>query len=139
MTRLEEVLGIVNANSDEAFDDLSDLMKPDDFTRDQLGSAYESAVGYNPITYYEKKELNTSIDALKDTDTLTDHQEDYIDANRGLIVDDAYDRYDKHYRSRALNDALVDALSDHCGVDYSATEELQNNDDEIEGDYDIDD
>lgn len=133
-TRLEELCKMVSADSEDAIDDILDLLKPADMTREEMSVNFEQAVGYDPISYHDKKELSGSVEALRDTDILTPEQEDYLKEKSMVVVDEAYDRFNTSYRPTALNDALTETLADLAGIDYSATEELVEDvdDEEVE-------
>lgn len=123
-TRLGELCNMLSADSEDAFDDVMTLLKPDNMSRDEMSANFEHTVGYDPISYHDKKELTSSVEALRDTDMLTPEQEEYLADKGNVVVDDAYDRFNSKYRSNALNDALTETLADTVGVDYSATEEV---------------
>ncbi len=124
--RLDEICKIVLANTDDAIDDLIDLMKPESMSREEMRSNFESVVGYDPISYHDKKEISDSVHALRDTDVLSEKQEDVLTENHEEIVNDAYDRFSDKYRSDALNDALTETLADWAGIDYAAADEEEN-------------
>lgn len=131
-TRLEELCKMVSADSEDAIDDILDLLKPADMTREEMSVNFEQAVGYDPISYHDKKELTNSVNALRDTDILTPEEEDFLMEKSTVVVDEAYDRFNGSYRSAALNDALTETLADLAGIDYSATDEVVEDNDEIE-------
>ena len=60
MSRLKEILQIATANSEDAFDDLADLMSPEKFTKEELSSNMEEALGYDPIIMIRNSWRNTS-------------------------------------------------------------------------------
>lgn len=123
-TRLRELCDMLSADSEDAFDDVISLLKPEVMSRNEMSVNFENVVGYDPISYHDKKELTSSVEALRDTDMLTPEQEEYLTDKGNVVVDDAYDRFNSKYRSNALNDALTETLADTVGVDYSATEEV---------------
>lgn len=124
--RLDEICKIVSANTDDAIDDLIDLMKPESMSREEMRSNFESVVGYDPISYHDKKEISDSVHALRDIVVLSEKQEDVLAENHEEIVNDAYDRFNDKYRSDALNDALTETLADWAGIDYAAADEEEN-------------
>jgi len=46
----------VHADSEDDLDFLFDLMKPTD-DREEMGKIYENSIGYNPLDYFDEKDL----------------------------------------------------------------------------------
>lgn len=52
---LKKILATVSASNEDDINELMELMNPTD--RESMGKRYEESIGYNPITYFDKMEM----------------------------------------------------------------------------------
>lgn len=64
MSKLSEFLLATTADSEDSIDDLLMIMSPKDADASELGLAFTNELGYNPITYFDEKSINDSLDML---------------------------------------------------------------------------
>ena len=94
MKSLKEVLDICNANGEEGLDSLMQLMEPKD-EREEMSSLYEETLGYDPITYYDIKDIEKMIDDVSSEsirNMINDHKDEIIEvtleARRNSLIYD---------------------------------------------------
>ena len=63
-TRLEEILSIVTANSEEAVDDFLVIAHPENHEKEEIQETFEEVIGYDPLSYFDKKELGEKLDSM---------------------------------------------------------------------------
>lgn len=122
MSRLNEILTIVTANSEEDVDDLISLLTPDSCDAGELGETFESVIGYDPISYYDKKRLESLIDDIKDNGDTPEDVSEYINSSKEELVNDAYDDFDDH-RDEYLEQSLNRVIEDKTGFDLLDSDE----------------
>ena len=128
--RLNEIIAIVNANSEEDVSDLLTLMSPDNTPKEEIQETFEEVIGYDPLSYFDKKELGEKLDSMiEDRETPEDVVEDLAD-QKDEIVDAAYEIFDDS-KSDYLNEALNEAIEEKVG--YVAD---PDNDDDSNDDFD---
>lgn len=64
MSKLSEFLATTTANSEDDVANLLRIMDPKDSTEEELGEAFNSELGYNPITYFDEKTIDESFETL---------------------------------------------------------------------------
>ena len=140
MKSLKEVLDICNASGEEGYDNLFKIMEPTD-ERDEMGPIYEEALGYNPITYYDVKDIEKLIDDVEsDTvrEMINEHKDEIIDTvlemRRDSLVDDfgnavtlilGIDEF-------KVGDAVITKIEGGALIDHPADTESEDNDDNEE-------
>lgn len=134
--RFRDLLSIVTANSDENTDDYLELLQPDQSNRFEMGAKFENTIGYDPITYYDRRELGRMIDALieskvdKDDANKSPVPEWLKEAlkdekNRIELVNKAMEIYDSCRDDLFLPNALMNAIEIvyNCEVNIEAKRE----------------
>ena len=128
--RLNEIIAIVNANSEEDVSDLLTLMSPDNTPKEEIQETFEEVIGYDPLSYFDKKELGEKLDSMiENHETPEDVEEDLAD-QKDEIVDAAYEIFDDS-KSDYLDEALNEAIEEKVG--YVAD---PDNDDDSNDDFD---
>lgn len=128
--RLNEIIAIVNANSEEDVSDLLTLMSPDNTPKEEIQETFEEVIGYDPLSYFDKKELGEKLNSMiEDRETPKDVAEDLAD-QKDEIVDAAYEIFDDS-KSDYLDEALNEAIEEKVG--YVAD---PDNDDDSNDDFD---
>lgn len=128
--RLNEIIAIVNANSEEDVSDLLTLMSPGNTPKEEIQETFEEVIGYDPLSYFDKKELGEKLDSMiENHETPEDVAEDLAD-QKDEIVDAAYEIFDDS-KSDYLNEALNEAIEEKVG--YVAD---PDNDDDSNDDFD---
>ena len=129
-TRLEEILSIVTANSEEAVDDFLVIAHPENHEKEEIQETFEEVIGYDPLSYFDKKELGEKLDSMiENHETPEDVAEDLAD-QKDEIVDAAYEIFDDS-KSDYLDEALNEAIEEKVG--YVAD---PDNDDDSNDDFD---
>ena len=131
--RLKQILDIAKANSEDAFEDIIDLMKPEGKNRYEMGETFEEVLGYDPITYYDKQQLGKIADEIS-LDPMTPSEiVDYLKdkEQRVSVINRAYEIFEEERDETFLPAALEEALEEETGVSVSINVE--------EDDYDYDD
>lgn len=93
MKSLKEVLDICNATEDEGYENLFKIMEPSD-ERDEMGSIYEEALGYNPITYFDVKDIEKLIEDVESNDVremINEHKDEIIETALEMKQDSLVD------------------------------------------------
>ena len=100
MKSLKEVLDICNANGEEGLETLFRIMEPED-DRDEMGTVFEDTIGYNPITYYDEKDIDALIEDVTEEsiremikerhdeiveETLKNHRESIVDDFANAVI-----------------------------------------------------
>lgn len=132
MSRLREIIDIVNATEENAFDDLAEMLKPEDFDRYSAGEVYESCLGYDPVSYFDKKEIDDKVKAL-DTECMPEGVASIVVDESERIANFAYEVFDDR-RSDFMDEAINQAVSDVTGWDRSTYNEEDIDDDMFDED-----
>lgn len=121
MSRLQQILDIVNATEESAFDDLTEMLKPGDLDRESAGEVYESCLGYDPTSYFDRREIKDKVQALTTSD-MPEGVASIVEDESERISDMAYDIYDER-RSEFMDEAIDAAVSDITGWDRSTDDD----------------
>lgn len=127
MSRLKEILDIVTANSEEDVDSLLDMMSPQNFERSEMSEVFESTIGYDPISYYDKKRLAEMVEELEVSPDISEDVSELIKDSRESIVDEAYEVFDDN-RDEYLKKSLDHVVEDKYG--YEPDTDLDDEDDD---------
>lgn len=127
MSRLKEILDIVTANSEEDIDSLLDMMSPQNFERSEMSEVFESNIGYDPISYYDKKRLVEMVEELEVSPDISEDVSELIKDSRESIVDEAYEVFDDN-RDEYLKKSLDHVVEDKYG--YEPDTDLDDEDDD---------
>lgn len=117
MSRLKEIIDIVTATEENSFDDLVELLKPEDLDRYSAGEVYESCLGYNPTSYFDKREITEKVKSL-DTSNMPEGVASIVIDESDRISDFAYEIFDER-RSEFMDEAIDAAVSEVTGWDSS--------------------
>lgn len=124
MSRLKEILDIVSANSEEDVDNLLEMMSPQDYTRSEMSEIMESGLGYDPISYYDKRRLGDLVDQMKEDNNLPDDVDTLLE-DREALIDASYNAFDEN-RDNYLKDSLDQVIEEKTGY----TDDDSEDDDE---------
>ena len=116
---LENVLQILSATSDQSFDDLADLMKPEDHSREEMQETYEETLGYDPTTYFDKRDMKNIINRLASDENTPDEALDYIKNQEETLLDEAFEQFDSG-RGVFLQAAVEQVIEEATGVEIDA-------------------
>ena len=119
--RLEDILAIVTANSDEAVDDFLVLSNPENHTKEEVQQSYIDIVGYDPTNYYDIRTLREMLDKMKHSNDIPRDVIDTIESDEDSIIDDALERYELNKESH-LSDALNFVIEERTGHNLSEEE-----------------
>lgn len=137
MSRLDELLQIASANSEEAFNDLADLMSPEKFTKEELSSNMEEALGYDPISYHDKKFMEEYFDKLLDNPDISSADKLSLKDDKEKILSDAYTMYQVDSEGTMMS--AVDASCARYGIIIPDNSEYDENEEDVDEDDDEDD
>jgi hypothetical protein len=135
--RLEELMDIVRATSDQDVDDFVDLMKPDSFSRAEMQQVYEETLGYDPTSYFDKKDIGNISDRIATYPDTPQEAVDYINDSKEELVDTAYDIFDDG-RQEFLQAAVEQAIEEATGVAVDADVIEDEDDDDGRDSFDED-
>lgn len=136
MSRLKEILQIATANSEDAFDDLADLMSPEKFTKEELSSNMEEALGYDPISYHDKKFMEEYFDKLLDNPDISSADKLSMKEDKERILSDAYEIY--QVDSEEAMESAVDASCARYGIIIPDNSEYDENEEDADEEDDED-
>ena len=138
MSRLKEIIDIVTANSEENVDDFLDLMKPDSHDRDEMSAIYEETLGYDPSSYFDKRELGNIADAIAGDPETPSAVVDAIGESKDDLVETAYNIFAEGRSAAFLPAAMEEAIEELTGipVDIDVEEDEDEDDDD---DYEMED
>lgn len=132
---LEELLDIVTATDPTAADDFLDLLKPEKFDKVEMGSIFDATLGYNPIDYYDKKDISSYIEDILAHPDIPDDIKTFVKDNRDDIIDESYRQFEQD-RAMFMH-GPVDAYIEECtGTDITKIMDPFSDDDE---DFDLTD
>lgn len=138
MSRLNDLLNIVTANSEENIDDFLELLKPDNKSTEEMGSIYEETIGYDPITYFDKVSLNNMIDIIKDLPETPEAVVEALDDSRTEIIESAFNIFNENKIDTFLPAALEEAIEEITGVSIDIEFNVSDEDDDYDMDEEID-
>lgn len=127
MSRLDEILTIVSATEESAYDDLAELLKPESLNRDNAGEIYEAMLGYDPTSYFDKKEIADKVHTFA---TDTDMPEDVASVvleDEIRISNSAYEKFDDR-RSDFMDEVVEEAITEATGWSSTDTDDVDVDD-----------
>ena len=122
-TRLSEILQIVTANSEEAVDDLLEIMRPHEVTREEMGVMLENTIGYDATSYYDKKTINDILDDIEADPNTPTEVVSHIESNREDIVDQAYRVFEDGRDVAFLPASVEEVIESDTGINIDITPE----------------
>ena len=138
MSLLNDMLKMLTSSGEESDALLADLLKPESMTREEAQETYDACLGYDPTTYFDKRDIGKHIDNFIESEDTPDDVATAVVEEKDLIAREAFARFDE-YRQDYLMDAVSDAITDVTGYDAAIREELENLDDEEDEDEDDED
>ena len=128
MSRLKDILDIVTSTGEEADSLLVDLLSPDRMTREEAQETFEMCIGYDPISYYDKKDILMHIDSIIDAEETPEDVAQTIGEDKREIADMAYEYFDLA-RQEILAGCVENAIEEKTGYDPSSN---MDDNDELE-------
>jgi hypothetical protein len=135
MSRLKDILDIVSATGDESDDILLDLLKPEDMTREEAQVAFDDALGYDPTTFFDRRDIENHVESFIADDSTPENISSMVADEKATIIDDAFDIFDAN-RESYLRDSVAEAVYQNTG--YNPSEDSID-DDEMSDDSESDD
>lgn len=123
MSKLNDILAIVSANSEESIDDFLTLLSPEVSSKEEIRQTFEDTIGYDPVSYFDKKEIKEKINNLLEED-IPDEVSDYLTSDTEEVVNDVYEVFDEN-KSQYLDEALNTTVYENTG--WSPSEEDDDN------------
>lgn len=125
---------------EDGYDNLMDLMKPDEFSKEIMESKYEETLGYNPLTYFDSESLKRVYDNISKLPFITDNVKEKFKTN--LESDKV--KMELDYANSEKDEALATSvilnfcLDESC-MDHEFTEEETDKViDVLEKEFDLD-
>ena len=125
MSKLQEILDIVNATEESSYNDLLDLLKPEVHNRYEAGEVFEVCIGYDPISYYDKKEIVEKVKTL-DTSNMPEGVASVFNDKVDRISEFAHEYFDNR-RPEFMDEVIAEAVSDVTG--WSPSDDFDDVDD----------
>lgn len=124
MNRLEEILQIVSANSEEAVDDFLTLLSPEKSSKEEIQSTFEDVVGYDPTSYFDKQAIGEKLDGIAESNETPEETSSYIKDNRDDAIQEAYDAFEES-KPAFFDSVINDVLEEKTGwiTEYPDDEE----------------
>ena len=120
MSRLQEILDIVNATEESSYDDLAELLKPEALDRDSAGEIYSATLGYDPTSYFDKKEIADKVHTLATESDIPEDVSTTILDDEEDITETAYGKFDER-RSDFMDEVIEETIAEKTG--WSENEE----------------
>lgn len=120
MSRLQEILDIVNATEESSYDDLAELLKPEALDRDSAGEIYSATLGYDPTSYFDKKEISDKVHTLATESDIPEDVSTSILDDEEDIAETAYNKFEER-RSDFMDEVIEETITEKTG--WSENEE----------------
>ena len=133
-TRLGEILQIVSANSEDAYDDLADIMRPENASREEMSTMLEAALGYDPISHYDKQTISGIVSDIEADENTPIEVVSYIENNRSDIIDRAYEVFEDGRDTGFLPAAVEEVIEEATGVEIDIEPSIPDEDDSDDDD-----
>ena len=114
MSRMNELLSIITANSDESIDDLLVMMAPENNSKEEIQETFENLLGYDPTTYFDKKIVNDQIDDITMSNDTPEDIVTSIEDSKEDIINETIDDYENKKHAQ-LKESLYQVLEDRFG------------------------
>ena len=134
MSRLSDILDIVSASGENSDDVLLELLQPEKMTREEAQVVFDDSIGYDPTTYFDKRDIAEHVEALIVDDLTPANISTLVAEDKSNIVDSAFDKFDES-RQEYLADAVAEAVYDATGWELDPSDEEDNAEEESD-DYD---
>lgn len=116
MSRLNDILDMLTSSGEESDALLADLLKPESMTREEAQETFDSCLGYDPTTYFDKRDIEKHVDNFIESEDTPDDVATVVIEEKDNIVRDAFQRFDES-RDDYLVEAAYDAISEITGYD----------------------
>ena len=137
MGRLEEILKIVNANSEESIDDVLTLLSPDAVSKEEIQETFEEVLGYDPTTYYDIKDIHDRINKIMDAD-IPEEVVDFLASDKQLVAQESFDVFEEN-KPKYFDESISQVILDKTGHDIMEDTDLEDDDDDAIVEDDLDD
>ena len=138
MSQLKNILDIVSASGEESDDVLMDLLKPEKMTREEAQVAFDNALGYDPTTFFDRRDIEEHVESFIADDLTPANISSIVADDKATIVDMAFEKFDDA-RQEHLATAVSEAVYDATVWDLSDDEDSESDDDDEEEYDDMDD
>lgn len=135
------IASVSGATENDFIERLEELSKPENFSKSELGSKWEEAIGYNPIDFHDEQFLDDIFDELIE-DAPFSVKENLIGKKEALIKD-ALEKRNEHSEAYLTN-MLISSIYEETGwlnkkelVDFNEfMDEINLDEDELDEDED---
>ena len=135
MGRLEEILQIVGANSEENVDDMLMLLSPDAVSKEEIQQTFEDVIGYDPTSYFDVKEIHNRVDKIMNTD-IPEEVSEFLESDRQLVVQESFEVFEEN-KPKYFDESIAEVILDKTGHDIMEDAESDTDDDD-DNDFDVD-
>lgn len=138
MGRLEEILQIVSANSEESVDDVLTLLSPDALPKEEIQETFEEVLGYDPTTYYDIKDIHNRIDKIMEEADIPEEVSDFLASDKQLVAQESFDVFEEN-KPKYFDESISQVILDKTGHDIMEDTDLEDVDDDdkiVEDDLD---
>ena len=135
MSRLKDILDIVTSSGEEADSLLADLLKPEYMTREEAQETFETCIGYDPTSYYDKKDIVMHIDTVIEAENTPEDVVQTIVEEKDEIANVAYKNFDIS-RQDFLAACANAAIEEVTGYDVDVVVDIDDDDSSDEEDED---
>ena len=134
-TRMEDILAIVTANSEEAVDDFLSIMNPEKSSKEELQETFKEVIGYDPTSYFDYGTLKVMLENMKNSNEIPRDVIEVLESDEDEIIKEAYEKFDSE-RNIYLQDALNYAIEEKTG--YNPGSEVEDDEDDSTDEYEYD-
>ena len=131
MSRLNDMLNMLTSSGEESDALLADLLRPESMTREEAQETFDSCLGYDPTTYFDKRDIEKHVNNFIESDDTPDDVAVVVIEEKDNIVKDAFERFDES-RDDYLVEAVNDAISEITGYDADVADMLEDLDSDDE-------
>jgi len=109
MSKIKEILDMLSADDD--FDDaLTELLKPETLRREESQEMFETFLGYDPITYYDRKDIEFYIDEVIGNKAVPENVSKLVEEHRNELIEKAFDKLEE-VRDDHIMDVTYDTIA----------------------------
>lgn len=114
--RLQQLLDIATANSEDDFADFSDITKPENYNREEMSVMLEDTLGCDYTSYYDKQQLRNIAESIRGDFETPEVVKDYL-SNPDDAVEKAYGIFEQMRDESVLPAAMESAIEEVTGVE----------------------
>jgi len=123
-SRLEEMVKLVTADSEESVDDVLALLSPEKHDKEEMQQTFEEVIGYDPINYYDKEGIKLAVDEASERVELSEEVRLQIAKDKEQLADAAFESFDSAKPSAYRHH--VDRILEEEGLLESDSEEEED-------------